>query len=185
MRWRFSILFYFLLLICACEADPAPPVPEENYRNPQPHENYLKFTINDNSSVIFYIPHKADLPRNLGAEEQEWAFSLGPKKYTLKFWAVRYGKYGQEVEKISGFIKDYQGPGRYVLEENINSCQYFIHGIFFSSAIPKAEDYIHVTEDLGDQITGAFRYTSYNLNDNNDSRLITGEFRLEKVMLDQ
>lgn len=181
MRWWFVIFVFSSLVIFACAKDPEPSL-EQEISQDEILTDYFNYKIDGTEFSILNIPQKGDFKKTLGAEEEAWTFSLGRKKFTLKFWGKRLGNYGQEIEKHSGFIKDYQGPGVYILEGNVNSCQFYSYGISFYSSHQPDGSFIEIIEDFEGWITGVFTYTSFNINDKSDFKSISGEFRLQKIL---
>lgn len=176
-------VFLFIISSFSCEVGK---VTEDNddLLNDEMPEEFFKLLVDGYEVVIHDDPTKASAGRALAAETYIWYDQYGDKRTALKFWGTREGNRGQDMEKVGGHIKDYQGVGTYITgtDYNQNFCQYLFFGKSYLSDNYEGESgFIEITWDGDGWLTGNFDFRAYNVNDPEDSKKVVGLF---KVMME-
>lgn len=185
---RFSIKFscFLLLLITSCEVGKVNTETNQIYADEYPEE-FFRVLIDGYELIITDDPTKASSGRALAAESYEWIDEYGVRRTALKFWGTREGQNGEEIQKLGGLVKDYKGPGTYLTgtDQTLNFCHYLSSGKSYMSDNYEGEmGYIDISRDADGWVTGSLDFMGYNVNDPDDSKKITGLFKVIKENTD-
>lgn len=181
MRYLFKPIF-FIIVLCSCEVGKPNPEADQLFTYEFPEE-FFRVVIDGQEMIITDDPTKASSGRALAAESYEWIDAYGQRKLALKFWGTKEGRNGEEIQKVGGLVKDYEGPGTYFTgtDQNANFCHYLYSGKSYMSDSYKGETgFIDITRDVDGWVTGNFDFRAYNINDPEDSKRLTGLFKVLK-----
>jgi hypothetical protein len=184
MRSSFPFLILFLLFIsCYSNDDIEESDLMEMSLDPVISEDQQEYIILEveGNKLYFFEARKSYDENNLGAELIPQYNLNGNLYHILNFWGFNNNMQSNEVQRLGGFIKQFDGNGKYYVgRESDNNCHFFNYGISWQSYYDtKGEGYVEIINYLNQYIEGTFNFAIHNTNDISKSKIILGKFRLK------